>query len=108
MSSLPAAIQTFFHVSNGENEAALSQCFAEDAVVHDEKRDHHGVAQIRDWLVEARAKYQYEIEPLRAVHDNGKYIVTARVAGTFPGSPIEVDHVFALDRHGLVASLKIG
>ncbi len=108
MSSLPAAIQTFFHINDGSNDAALSQCLAEDAVVHDEKRDYHGIAQIREWMREAQEKYQAEVEPLRAVHDNGKTIVTTRVAGNFPGSPIELDHTFTLDRHGLIASLTIG
>ena len=53
---LPDSITTFFKVSNSSDLSALSQCFAEDAVVRDEGGLHQGHEAIEAWLREAAAK----------------------------------------------------
>ncbi len=42
-------------------------------------------------------KYQHTVEPIDATEKDGKTIVTARVAGNFPGSPVNLQYTFRLD-----------
>jgi hypothetical protein len=46
------------------------------------------------------------VTPLSAVDRDGTTIVTGRVAGDFPGSPVTLDHVFRLEGDR-IASLEI-
>jgi hypothetical protein len=82
---------------------ALAQCFTEDAVVRDEGQTIEGLAAIKQWKAETRKKYQHKIEPLASIEKDGKTIVTNRLTGNFPGSPIELEFVFTLDRDKIAA-----
>lgn len=104
---LPASIATFFEVSNGADVSALERCFAGNAVVHDENHRHLGHEAIRAWLQEAKRKYVYTVEPLDATQQDSTVKVLARVSGNFPGSPVELTHVFRLG-DGRIEELKIG
>jgi hypothetical protein len=55
---------------------------------------------------EAKAKYQHTVEPLAVSHRDGLTVVTARVAGNFPNSPLDLQHVFAVEG-GKIVSLEI-
>jgi hypothetical protein len=79
---------------------------AADAMVRDEGHTYEGLAAIKAWKVETRRKYEYTVEPLEAVQREGKTVVTARVAGNFPGSPVTLAFIFALE-HDMIASLEI-
>jgi hypothetical protein len=57
-------------------------------------------------MKEAKAKYHHTVEPLAVSHRDGLTVVTARVAGTFPNSPLDLQHVFAVEG-GKIASLEI-
>jgi len=103
---LPDPIATFFQVSNGAEDSALTLCLAEDAVVRDEGRTHQGHEAIRSWLREARRTYTYRVEPLDAAQEGTRVKVQAKVAGNFPGSPIQLTHVFQL-AGGRIESLEI-
>jgi len=91
--------------TRGDTEA-LAQCFAEDAVVRDEGRTIEGLAAIKQWKAETKKKYQHTVEPLASVQKDDKTIVTNRLTGNFPGSPIELEFVFTLDGNK-IASLEI-
>jgi hypothetical protein len=58
------------------------------------------------WKLAARAKYRYHVEPLSALREGATATVIARVAGSFPGSPVELTYRFDL-ADGKVASLAI-
>ncbi|WP_420992656.1 nuclear transport factor 2 family protein [Cupriavidus sp. 30B13] len=103
---LPGAIAAFFEVSNGADDALLAHCFAQDAVVRDEGHAHEGQEAIRSWLREARRQYAYRVEPLALSGQGAGVTVVARVTGTFPGSPVQLAHVFRL-RGERIASLEI-
>ena len=47
-----------------------------------------------------------DAEPLALEKKDRKYIVTARVTGTFPGSPVDLKFAFTLER-GKIATLEI-
>ena len=93
---MPDSIASFFEVSNGAEASALEQCFSESAVVRDENQTHQGHDAIRAWLREARHKYAHTVEPLDVVQQGSTVKVRARVSGNFPGSPLELNHVFRL------------
>jgi len=103
---LPRAIATYVATENSGDTEALAQCFAEDAVVRDEGQTIEGLAAIKRWKAETRKKYQHTIEPLASTQKGDKTIVTNRLTGNFPGSPIELQFVFTLDGDKIV-SLEI-
>jgi hypothetical protein len=93
---LPDSIASYFEVANGAEDSALERCFTESAVVHDEHQMHQGHEAIRAWLREARRKYAFTSEPLDVVQQDSAVKVRARLSGNFPGSPVELNHVFRL------------
>src|SRR6266480_1560672 len=104
--NLPTPIAIYITSENRGDTEALSQCFSEDAVVRDEGKTIQGLAAIKQWKAETRKKYQHTIEPLASAQKDGKTIVTNRLNGNFPGSPIELEFVFTLDGDK-IASLEI-
>jgi ketosteroid isomerase-like protein len=106
---LPSPVATYLDAENAKDADMLVGCFAEDALVHDEGRDHRGRDAIRSWKREADAKYRYVMEPLDAsVNEGGKGVkLRARLTGDFPGSPVELDFRFTLANEK-ITSLEIG
>jgi ketosteroid isomerase-like protein len=106
MTRLPTPIAVYIAAENRGDAEALAQCFAGDAVVRDEGQTIEGLAAIKQWKAETKKKYQHTIEPLASAQKGGKIIVTNRLTGNFPGSPIELEFVFTL--HGdKIVSLEI-
>ena len=104
--NLPKPIAIYIAAENRGDTEALAQCFAEDAVVRDEGQTIEGLAAIKKWKAETKKKYQHTIEPLAFAQKDDKTIVTNRLTGNFPGSPIELEFVFTLDGNK-IASLDI-
>ena len=50
-------IATYLTAANAQNIDAVTACFNQSAVVHDEKRDQKGIAAIRKWATEVSEKY---------------------------------------------------
>jgi len=103
---LPAPIAIYIAAENRGDTETLAQCFAEHAVVRDEGQTIEGLAAIKRWKAETKRKYQHTVEPLACVQKDGKTIVTSRLTGNFPGSPIELQFIFRLDGNK-IASLEI-
>ena len=103
---LPTPIAIYIAAENGGDTEALADCFADDAVVRDEGQTIEGLAAIKQWKAETRRKYQHTIEPLMSAQKDDKTIVTTRLTGNFPGSPIELEFIFGLDGNKIV-SLEI-
>jgi len=103
---LPAPIAVFIDAENRGDAEALAQCFAQDAVVQDEGRTIEGLAAIKQWMAETKRKYQHTMEPLASAQKDDKTIVTSRLTGNFPGSPLDVRFIFGLDGNK-IASLEI-
>jgi hypothetical protein len=103
---LAIPIKIYFASENAHDVASLDRCFAADATVRDEGRTIKGIAAIKAWRSEAREKYHHTVEPLSVTARDGKTVVTTKVSGNFPGSPVNLDHVFEL--HGdRIVSLEI-
>ena len=102
---LPRPIAAYFDADGSDGEA-VARCFKEDAVVIDEGRTHVGRAAIRRWKSEASKKYQYTSEPRGWNEERGKFVVTSRLSGSFPGSPVDLRFFFVLAGDE-IASLEI-
>ena len=46
------------------------------------------------------------VEPIAVVQRDGKTVVTAKVAGSFPNSPVNLDHIFGIEGDR-ISSLEI-
>jgi SnoaL-like domain len=102
---LPGPIAAYF-AADTEGGEAVAQCFTEDAVVKDKGRTHRGRAAIRQWKEEASTRYQYTSEPLACEERDGTVVVTSRLTGTFPGSPVNLRFFFVLEGDQ-IASLEV-
>jgi hypothetical protein len=102
---LPGPVAAYF-AADKEDSGAVARCFTEAAVVEDEGRTHRGRAAIQNWKEEASARYQYTCEPFACEQRDGTVVVTSRLTGTFPGSPVNLRFFFAL-QGDKIASLAI-
>ncbi|RJF94439.1 nuclear transport factor 2 family protein [Oleomonas cavernae] len=104
---LAPAIERYFAAEHTDDPAALARCFAPDATIRDEGHIIEGLAAIAAWKAATKAKYQHTTEPLDAAEQDGRTIVTAKVTGNFPGSPVNLAFAFGL-LGGKIVSLEIG
>jgi hypothetical protein len=104
--TLPPPIAIYVAAENQGDTETLARCFAEHAVVRDEGRTIEGLAAIREWKSGTRKKYQHRVEPLASVRKGDEIIVTSRLTGDFPGSPIDLRFIFVLEGDK-IASLEI-
>jgi len=104
--NLPKPIAIYVSAENSGDTSLFDQCFADSATVRDENETHEGLAAIKEWKAETKRKYQHTIDPLRVVEKDGAFVVTNRLTGNFPGSPIELEFVFTI-RNDKIISLEI-
>jgi SnoaL-like domain len=103
--NLPDPIAAYF-AADRRGADAVVRCFTTQAVVKDEGRTHTGLDAIRAWKAAAATAYSYTIVPMALEQSDGHHVVTGRVSGNFPGSPIDLRYRFRLER-GLIDSLEI-
>jgi hypothetical protein len=103
--NLPEPIAAYFDADKRDSEA-VARCFTKDAVVKDEGHTYSGILAIKQWKAESSAKYTYTSEPLALDQRDGTTVVTSRLTGNFPGSPVELRFFFRLER-GKIAFLEI-
>ena len=104
--TLTEPLATYIAAVNGNEVESAVGCFDEDASVLDEGRTIRGRSAIRQWIVETKKKYRHTIDPLKSATEDDKVIVTCRLSGDFPGSPIEARFAFVL-RGAKISSLEI-
>ena len=103
---LPNPIERYIEIANSGTPEAVAECFAADAIVHDEGQTYEGVAAIKNWMVATKKKYGHTIAPLDLAERGGQSVLKARLAGSFPGSPITANFSFILAA-GKIRSLEI-
>jgi hypothetical protein len=103
---LPVPIDLYIRMENSGDVEAVADCFAPDATVRDEGGTYRGLAAIKEWKAETKKKYGHTVAPLAVAHRDGKTILTARLTGSFPGSPVTIEFSFVLEE-GKIASLEI-
>ena len=102
---LPDPIAAYF-AADQRSADAVARCFTTQAVVKDEGHTYTGLEAIKAWKAAASAAYTYTSEPFALEQKEGSHVVTSRVTGNFPGSPVDLRYRFRLER-GLIASLEI-
>jgi hypothetical protein len=103
---LPDPIDRYVQIANSGTAEAAPVCFAPDAIVHDEGQIYEGVAAIKNWMAATKKKYGHTIAPLDLAERGGQSVLTAKLSGNFPGSPITVNFSFVL-ADGKIRSLEI-
>jgi len=104
--SLPPPIDLYFTSEKAHDPSAIDRCFAAGAVVRDEGKTIAGVAAIKAWRIETGENYHHTVEPLSVSTQDGNVVVTGKVSGKFPGSPINLEHIFEIE-DGRIVSLEI-
>lgn len=94
--ALPEPVARYFEAQAARDVDAQTQCFTDDAIVHDEDHDHRGKSAIREWKQAVQNKFEYTSEPVHATQNGNTTIVDVRLTGNFPGSPVNLDHTFTL------------
>lgn len=103
---LPPLLQRYLSADAAGDLQAFIDCFTPDATVRDERRTHVGRDAIRAWKAHADATVPYRLAPLGVSRQGAQWKLLAKVSGDFPGSPIELMHVFELAGE-CIASLEI-
>lgn len=103
---LPASIARYLAADKRSDPASIAACFTPDAVVTDEGNTHAGRDAIRQWMTNASTQYQYTAQPLSLAHEAGQIVVTSRLVGNFPGSPVDLRYLFSIEGD-LIAALEI-
>jgi hypothetical protein len=103
---LPKAIAFYVAAENSAEVESLSECFAPDATVRDERRTYEGLAAIKEWKAETKRKYDHTVTPLELAQQDEKTVLKARLDGSFPGSPVTLEFAFVLEG-GKIISLEI-
>lgn len=93
----PKPIAAYIAASNSHDMDALAACFSPDAVVTDEARQYQGRAAIREWCADADAKYNPQVEVLGLERQADAWLLTGKVSGSFPGSPVTLRFAFTLE-----------
>ena len=104
--SVPTPLDAYIEATNNQDAEALVGLFAEDAVVHDEGQEYRGLEGVRAWRAKSEQGYSYTVEPKSVVERDGLKVLTAKVEGSFPGSPVDLAFDFML-RGGRIAGLAI-
>jgi uncharacterized protein (TIGR02246 family) len=105
--NLKPPISTYFTAKNAHDADGVAALFTDDGRVHDERHDHRGREAIRDWAEQTFRQYAMTQTPLAVREEDGATLVTAEVAGTFPGSPIELSFRFVVEGER-ISELAIG
>ena len=103
---LPPPVDLYVKIENSGDVEALSECFASNATVRDERHAYEGLAAIREWKVDTKKKYNHTVVPLEVAYRDGKTVLKAKLTGDFPGSPVTLEFSFVL-KDGKNASLEI-
>ena len=94
---LQPPVSTYFEARNAHDGPRTAALFTEDGHVHDERNDHRGRDAIQRWAEETSRQYGMVQTPKAVREEGGATVVTAEVAGAFPGSPIELTFRFVVE-----------
>jgi hypothetical protein len=102
---LPEPIAAYL-AADRRDATAVTRCFTNDAVVKDEGHTYSGLPAITQWRADVSAKYTFTSKLLAVEETGGVVVVTNRLTGNFPGSPVDLRYRFRLER-GKIAALEI-
>lgn len=100
---IPAPVADYLKAKVDDHVEAVLKNFADDAIVHDEGKDHVGIPAIRDWAAEISTRYRLERTVVETRRIGAAAVVLVRVAGNFPGSPVDLHHHFTVSEDRITA-----
>ena len=103
---LPQLIADLIAAQDKYDSKAFAENFSDNAIVHDEGKSYHGKTEIQQWNEMTNAKYKTKYEPLEVTTEGNKIILTAKISGTFPGSPVMIKYHFET-KNNKITSLHI-
>ena len=103
---IPHVIQELIKAQNNFDSKAYLNLFSETSLVYDEGKTHTGKKEIQKWIAEANEKYKSVMQPVEYTEKGNKGILSAKVSGTFEGSPAVLKFSFEINE-GLIQSLKV-
>ena len=104
---LKAPVAAYYAAEAANDYEAAARAFAPEGRVSDEHQTHTGRAAIAAWMAEGKVKYQHTSEVVSAELRGDVQVVSVKVSGNFPGSPIMLDHAFRV-ADDQIQSLEIG
>lgn len=103
---LPKVLAEFLSAQEKFDSTNFAKTFAANALVHDEGGKFRGTEEIKKWNEETNRKYQTVMEPLAFDESGKESILTIRMSGTFPGSPVIAKFYFVIKNNSII-SLRI-
>ena len=103
---LTGPVAEYIAAANTQDIEVVMAVFSEHAVVRDEGQSWQGIAAIRQWAVDVSTKYRPSVETLDVAQADGRTVLMGRVAGNFPGSPVNLRYAFTLSG-GKIERLEI-
>ena len=91
---LPKVIAEFIAAQDKYDSKAFAESFTDYATVHDEGKTYNGKKEITQWNEMTNTKYKTKYEPLEVRINGARIILTAKISGTFPGSPAIIKFYF--------------
>jgi len=103
---LPKVIADLIAAQDKYDSKAFAETFSDEALVRDEGKTYRGKNEIRQWNEMTNAKYKTKYEPLDIKSEGDKVTLTARISGTFDGSPAIITYHFEI-KDNKISSLQI-
>lgn len=110
---IPAPVADYLAAKVDNHVEAVLKNFADDAILHDEGKNHVGISAIRDWAAEhsvqsehrseISTRYRLERTVVEAHRIGAAAVALVRVAGNFPGSPVDLHHHFTVSDDRITA-----
>lgn len=104
---LPRPVREYFESRNAFDVSSALAQFEDNAVVEDEHVEYRGRDSIRTWIEETQRKYHARFDVRAVERARDSLVVATLVSGTFPGSPLPIDHAFVVSS-GKISRLVIG
>jgi ketosteroid isomerase-like protein len=95
---LPDVIRSYLAAHATRDTDAALRTFGPDAVVTDEGRTFRGTDEVRSFLSDAGAEFEYTTELVGSERlGDGHWVVHNRLEGDFPGGVADLSYRFTID-----------
>ncbi|MBV1777709.1 nuclear transport factor 2 family protein [Paeniglutamicibacter sp. ABSL32-1] len=98
---------TYFDLMEGTDKTRVVAVFTADAEVVDDGHTYTGHGEILGWLTGPAGAFTATSTWLSGSLEDDTAVAVIRLAGNFPGSPVDLRHEFTRSSTGLISSLKI-
>lgn len=94
----------YFELAAQPDTDAYFAQFTDDAVVEDEGKERHGIAEIRAWRTQV-PRVHYDVKSVD--RDSSSADARVKISGDFPGSPVTLSFQFRYADDHRIAVLRI-